>query len=95
MSTLAEDLRAQTAPAAAEGGAVALPAIDVAGAAAGAAGGEGAGAPGWQSPAEKEGYSAPPILATTTKINVPSFDLPIAVQTVPEQVIIDQNAVTI
>lgn len=85
---------AQDAPAAAEGANVPLPAIDVA-AGSGGAGGDGTGGAGGQSPAEKAGYSAPPILTTTTKINVPSFDLPIAVQTVPEQVMVDQNAITI
>lgn len=38
------------------------------------------------------GYSAPPVLQSTTKIDVPTFDLPVSVQTVPKQVIEDQNA---
>lgn len=41
------------------------------------------------------GYGAPPVLQSTTKIDVPTFDLPVAIQTVPEQVIRDQNALTI
>ncbi len=44
--------------------------------------------------APNQGYSAPPV-ASATKIDVPTFDLPIAVQTVPQQVIQDQNAVRI
>ena len=72
------------------GGATTLPTVDVT-ATEGGEGGEG----GPQSPGEKAGYSAPPVLQSTTKIDVPTFDLPIAIQTVPEQVIIDQNAVKI
>ncbi|WP_051335439.1 TonB-dependent siderophore receptor [Methylocapsa acidiphila] len=93
VSTFALRAAAQEAHAGAD---VALQPIDVSGGTPASAGsGEGAGAPGWQSPSEKMGYSAPPILTTTTKINVPTFDLPIAVQSVPEQVIVDQNAITI
>ena len=58
----------------------------------GEGGGAGNGPP--ESPGEKAGYSAPPI-ASATKITMPIFDLPISLQTVPEQVIIDQNAITI
>src|SRR5205807_5038351 len=57
-------------------------------------GGGGEGGPP-ESPGEKAGYSAPPVKQSTTKIDVPTFDLPIAVQTVPEQVIVDQNAIKI
>lgn len=76
--------RGQTATSGANGDAVDLPAISVEGSDAG---------PG--ASAVAEGYSAPPVLQSTTKIDVPTFDLPIAIQTVPEQVIADQNAVTI
>jgi iron complex outermembrane receptor protein len=58
-------------------------------------GGEGGGGGPPESPGEQAGYSAPPVEQSTTKITVPTFELPIAVQTVPEQVIIDQNAVNI
>jgi iron complex outermembrane recepter protein len=44
---------------------------------------------------EKAGYSAPAIEQSTMKIAVPTFDLPIAIATVPEQVIQDQNATDI
>ncbi|WGJ15719.1 TonB-dependent siderophore receptor [Methylocapsa sp. D3K7] len=86
---------AQTAdqPAAA-GGAIALPTVEVTATDGGGEGG-GAGNGPPESPGEKAGYSAPSIQQSTTKIAVPTFDLPIAIQTVPEQVIIDQNAVNI
>jgi hypothetical protein len=29
------------------------------------------------------GYSAPPVLQSTTKLDMPTFDLPVSVQTVP------------
>lgn len=82
---------AQTAdpPAAASGGAIALPTVEVTATEGGSAtGGEGVNAP-------NEGYNAPAVSQTTTKIDVPTFDLPIAVQTVPEQIIQDQSAFTI
>jgi iron complex outermembrane receptor protein len=41
------------------------------------------------------GYSAPPILQNMTKIDVPLFNLPVVVNTVPEQAIVDQNAIVI
>ncbi|SFK69446.1 TonB-dependent siderophore receptor [Methylocapsa palsarum] len=63
-----------------------------AGGAAGEGGGAGAGPP--LSPSEKAGYSAPPV-ASSAKIDVPQFDLPISIQTVPEQVITDQNALSL
>ncbi|MGH6813468.1 MAG: TonB-dependent siderophore receptor [Methylocella sp.] len=53
-----------------------------------AGGGEGVNAP-------NQGYSAPPVKQSTTKIDVPTFDLPVAVATVPEQVIQDQNAISV
>lgn len=70
---------AQSAAPESSGGSVALPTINVEG--------EGGGA--------GMGYSAPPVEQNTTKIAAPTFDLPIAIQTVPRQAIIDQNAVTI
>ena len=86
---------AQTAdqPAAEGGGTMALPPIEVTGGqgGAGAGAGEGGGPP--LSPGEKAGYSAPAIEQSTTKLNVPTFDLPIAVSTVPEQVMQDQNTI--
>ena len=87
---------AQTAdqPAAGSGGAIALPTVEVTATDGGGEGG-GAGNGPPESPGEKAGYSAPAIQQSTTKIAVPTFDLPIAIQTVPEQVIIDQNAVNI
>ncbi len=39
------------------------------------------------------GYSAPLVQQSTTKIAVPTFDLPISVQTVPRQVIQDQDSI--
>jgi iron complex outermembrane receptor protein len=78
--------RAQTASG--NGGAIPLPTVEVTG------GQGGAGGPP-ESPAEKAGFSAPPVEQSTTKIAVPIFDLPIAIATVSEQVIIDQNAVDV
>ncbi|MEW6436317.1 MAG: TonB-dependent siderophore receptor [Pseudomonadota bacterium] len=54
--------------------------------------GTGAGGPP-MSPSEQAGYSAPPVQQSSTKLNVPTFDLPIAVQTVPDQVMKDQNTI--
>ena len=81
---------AQTAdpPPAGSGGTVALPTVEVTATQDGSNGGP-------QSPGEKAGYSAPPVLQSTTKIAVPTFDLPISVQTVPEQVMTDQNDINI
>ncbi|QBR71368.1 TonB-dependent siderophore receptor [Beijerinckiaceae bacterium] len=79
--------RAQTA----ESGAGALPTVDVTASQGGA--GDPVGGAGVNAP--NQGYSAPPVLQSTTKINVPTFDLPIAIQTVPEQVIQDQNDISI
>ncbi|MGH6834040.1 MAG: TonB-dependent siderophore receptor [Methylocella sp.] len=79
------------APAEAAGGAITLPTVEVTATQEGAGaagGGEGVNAP-------NQGYSAPPIQQSTTKIDVPTFDLPVAVATVPEQVIQDQNAFNI
>jgi len=74
------------------GGTMALPTVEVTGQQGGQGGGAG-GPP--QSPAEQAGYSAPAIEQSTTKIAVPTFDLPIAIATVPEQVIVDQNAINV
>ncbi|HXW71121.1 MAG TPA: TonB-dependent receptor plug domain-containing protein [Methylocella sp.] len=87
---------AQSADAGAPGGGggnIALPTVEVT---ANQSGGVGTGQGGPpQSPAEQAGYSAPPVEQSTTKIDVPTFDLPISVQTVPEQVIVDQNATNV
>lgn len=69
------------------GGATTLPIVDVTA----TKGGDG----GPQIPGEKVGYSAPPAIQSTTKIAVPQFDLLISIQTVPEQVILDQNALSL
>ncbi|MCI0735785.1 MAG: TonB-dependent siderophore receptor, partial [Beijerinckiaceae bacterium] len=45
--------------------------------------------------APKEGYSAPAISQSTTKIDVPTFELPVVVNTVPEQVLQDQAIIDI
>jgi len=84
---------AQTADqsAAAGGAPIALPTVEVTPDQQGA-GGAGAGGPPL-SPGEKAGYSAPPVEQSTTKLDVPTFDLPIAVNTVPEQVMQDQNTI--
>ena len=78
-SPMISGAQAQTAdpPAAPDGETTPLPPVDVNG-----------GPP--ESPGEKAGYSAPPV-ASSAKINVPQFDLPVSIQTVPEQVIVDQN----
>ena len=76
-----------------QGGAIALPTVEVTATEGRRRGRSRSGPP--ESPGEKAGYSAPPIQQSTTKIAVPTFDLPIAIQTVPEQVIVDQNAVNI
>lgn len=75
-----------------DAGAIPLPAVDVAGGQ-GSGGGEVAPPAPPESPGEKAGYSAPPVAQSTTKLNVPTFDLPIAVNTVPEQVMQDQNTI--
>ena len=83
-SPMISGAQAQTADQAAapDGETTPLPPVDV-------NGGQGDGGPP-QSPGEKAGYSAPPV-ASSAKINVPQFDLPVSIQTVPEQVIVDQN----
>ena len=72
-------------PPTASGGVTPLPPVDV--------NGDQSGGPP-ESPGEKAGYSAPPV-ASSAKINVPQFDLPVSIQTVPEQVIVDQNDTTL
>jgi iron complex outermembrane receptor protein len=88
-SAAAFPLAPALAQTAAPEGAIALPTVEVTA----TQGGEGGGGPP-ESPGEKAGYSAPPV-ARAAKIDTPIFDLPISVQTVPEQVIVDQNAIKI
>lgn len=86
---------AQDAGGTSAGGTIPLPEVEVT---SGQGGGQGEGAgtgAGEGRNAPSTAYSPPAVAQNTTKLAVPTFELPIAVNTVPEQVIWDQQDFTI